>query len=83
MHIIKDGEGATKLIEINIKNARTIKDAKSVGMCIANSSLVKTAFFGEDANWGRIICAIGYSGVNFNPDSISLALENIYLYKRY
>lgn len=79
--IIKDGEGATKLIEINVNNAKTLKDAKKACIAIANSNLVKTAFFGEDANWGRILCALGYSGAKFNPDKIKLSFEDIDLYK--
>lgn len=78
--IIKDGEGATKFIEINVKEAPTFKDAKLVGMSVANSNLVKTAFFGNDDNWGRIICAIGYSNANFNPDKITLSIGDIELY---
>ncbi len=79
--IVKDGEGATKLIEINVKNAKTLKDAKNACIAIANSNLVKTAFFGEDANWGRIICALGYSGADFIPEKIILSIGDIDLYK--
>ena len=61
--IIKDGEGATKFISINIKNASSIKEAKNVGMHVGNSLLVKTALFAEDANWGRILSAIGNSEI--------------------
>ena len=61
--IIKDGEGATKFISINIKNASSFKEAKNVGMHIGNSLLVKTALFAEDANWGRILSAIGNSEI--------------------
>lgn len=70
--IIKDGEGATKLIEVCIKGARTHHEAQVVAFAIARSSLVKTAFFGEDANWGRIIAAAGNAGVSFNPDKLDL-----------
>ncbi|HOV14496.1 MAG TPA: bifunctional glutamate N-acetyltransferase/amino-acid acetyltransferase ArgJ [Spirochaetota bacterium] len=78
--IVEDGEGATKLIEINVKNAKTEKEAKEIAMTIAQSSLVKTAFFGEDANWGRIICALGYSYTNFDPDKVKLSFENLVLF---
>ena len=67
-----DGEGATKLVEIAVEKARTPSEAERVARTIANSPLVKTAFFGEDANWGRILCAAGYSGVPINPDRIDV-----------
>ena len=79
--IVKDGEGATKIIEINTINAKSIKDAKKACETIANSNLVKTAFFGEDANWGRLLCALGYSGVNFIPEKIKLSIGDIDLFK--
>lgn len=66
--IAADGEGATKFITINVHGAQNFPDAKKVGMSVANSPLVKTAFFGEDPNWGRTICAVGYSGVKINPE---------------
>ena len=72
--IARDGEGATKLVEIRIRNAPSFTDAKAVAKAIANSNLVKTAIFGEDANWGRIICAVGYSGIDINPDRIDIYL---------
>lgn len=79
--IVSDGEGATKLIEININNAKTVSEAKQACMAIAKSSLVKTAFFGEDANWGRIICALGYSGVNIIPEKTTLSFDNLVMFK--
>ncbi|MEX1378181.1 MAG: bifunctional glutamate N-acetyltransferase/amino-acid acetyltransferase ArgJ [Eubacteriales bacterium] len=63
-----DGEGATKLITINIKGAKTFEDAKLIAHSIAKSPLCKTAAFGEDANWGRLLTAAGYSGAQFDPD---------------
>ena len=72
--IVRDGEGATKFIEIEVINAGSAVDAKKVVKSILNSNLVKTAFFGEDANWGRIICSIGYSGADFNIDEIEVLL---------
>lgn len=67
--VVRDGEGATKFITINVKNAKSYEDAKTIASTIANSSLFKTAMYGQDANWGRILCAIGYSDVS-SPDSV-------------
>lgn len=65
--IVIDGEGATKFIEVRIKGARNEEAAMIAGKSVATSNLVKTAAFGEDANWGRILAAVGYSGIEFNP----------------
>lgn len=70
--IVLDGEGATKLLNIKIKNAKDLEDAKLAAKAVAHSPLVKTAFFGEDANWGRVLCAVGYSGCYVNPDKTDL-----------
>lgn len=70
--IVLDGEGATKFLEVNIKGAKDEKSAKILAKSVITSNLVKTAFFGEDANWGRILAALGYSGVKFNPDGVSI-----------
>ena len=70
--IVKDGEGATKLIEIHVKGAIAFHDAKAIALAIGRSNLVKTAFFGEDANWGRIIAAAGTAGVSFDPDKMDM-----------
>ncbi|WP_088815233.1 MULTISPECIES: bifunctional glutamate N-acetyltransferase/amino-acid acetyltransferase ArgJ [Listeria] len=70
--IARDGEGATKLIEVAVNGATSELDARMIAKKIVSSSLVKTAMFGGDANWGRIICAIGYSGGRFSPDYISI-----------
>lgn len=75
-NIAKDGEGATKLIEVELHNARTLQDAKICAKSIITSSLVKSAFFGSDANWGRIFCAIGYSGADFNPDKVHISFKS-------
>jgi len=64
--VVKDGEGATKFVEIEVRNARNPIEAKRAAMTVAKSSLVKTALFGEDANWGRIMAALGYSGVEMD-----------------
>jgi glutamate N-acetyltransferase/amino-acid N-acetyltransferase len=64
--VVKDGEGATKFVEIEVRNARNPGEAKRAAMTVAKSSLVKTALFGEDANWGRIMAALGYSGIEMD-----------------
>lgn len=75
--IAQDGEGATKLIEVTVLNGSDPFSARMAAKKVVGSSLVKTAIFGEDPNWGRIICAIGYSGVEINPDTIDIFLGNI------
>lgn len=79
--IVFDGEGATKYIEISVNNACSHKDAKQAAKSVATSNLVKTAFFGEDCNWGRIICALGYSGIQFNPEKIKIYIGDMLLFK--
>ncbi len=74
--IIKDGEGASKFITIKVKGAKSKKSAKKIAFSIANSPLVKTAIAGEDANWGRIIMAIGKSGQPANRDKIKIYIGN-------
>jgi glutamate N-acetyltransferase / amino-acid N-acetyltransferase len=75
--IARDGEGATKLIEIIIRQAKDLQEARTVGMAIARSPLVKTAFFGGDANWGRILSAIGSCGVDLDPRRVDLYVDQI------
>lgn len=75
--IVKDGEGATKFVEIRITGADDNADAKRAAMAVANSSLVKTAFFGQDANWGRIFAAVGYSGSRVDQSLLSLHFDDI------
>jgi glutamate N-acetyltransferase/amino-acid N-acetyltransferase len=75
--IIADGEGATKLIKVTINNAKTILDADTIAKSIANSPLVKTAFNGADANWGRIISAAGKSGADFNPLKTNIFFDDL------
>jgi len=79
--IARDGEGATKFVEILVRGAEKYEDARRVAKAIAHSALVKTALYGEELNWGRIICAVGYSGVSFDPDEISLSLCGIPLFR--
>lgn len=75
--IVQDGEGATKLIRIAVIGAQTVDDAKAAAKAVANSPLVKTAFFGEDCNWGRIVSAIGASGIRFDPDRVEISVDRI------
>jgi glutamate N-acetyltransferase / amino-acid N-acetyltransferase len=75
--IVHDGEGATKFVEIVVKGALSDADSKQAAMAIANSLLVKTAFFGQDANWGRILAAIGYSGIDVDQDRVQLAFDDV------
>ena len=78
--IAADGEGATKFITVHVKGAKSFSDAKTVGMSVANSPLVKTAFFGEDPNWGRVICAVGYAGVPMDPNHTTVKFGGIPVY---
>jgi glutamate N-acetyltransferase/amino-acid N-acetyltransferase len=80
--IARDGEGATKLVEIAVEGARTTSAAEQVARAVAYSPLVKTAFFGEDANWGRILCAVGYSGIAINPDKIDIFFDDVDIVRR-
>jgi glutamate N-acetyltransferase/amino-acid N-acetyltransferase len=80
--VVKDGEGATKSINILIRGARNKEDAKQAAYTVAHSPLVKTAFFGEDANWGRILCALGYSGARIDPNRIDLFFDQIPIVRR-
>ena len=70
--IVKDGEGASRFIEMRVTGASSKADARTLARAVISSSLVKAAFFGADANWGRILCAMGYSGASFNPDLVDL-----------
>lgn len=74
--IVKDGEGATKVAKITVKGAKTEKDAEKIARVLGTSQLVKTAFFGQDPNWGRIVAAAGRAGVAFNPDKIDLFFDD-------
>ena len=78
--IAADGEGASKFLTINVTGAENFADAKKVGMSVANSPLVKTAFFGQDANPGRTICAVGYSGVKFFPEKVTIKFGGLTVY---
>jgi len=75
--LVRDGEGATKVIEITVEGARTLRDAQRVAYAIADSNLVKTAFFGCDPNWGRIISAAGSAGLSLPVDQVQLFFEDL------
>lgn len=74
--IAGDGEGATALFEVKVVGARTKEDAVTLSKSVVTSSLTKAAIYGHDANWGRILCAMGYSGVQFDPEKVDLYFES-------
>ena len=74
--VVKDGEGATKLITAHVSDASSLEDAKKQAKSVITSNLVKAAFFGEDVNWGRILCALGYSETNFDSDKVTLKFKS-------
>ena len=78
--IASDGEGATKFLTVNVKGTKSFADAKTIGMSVAKSPLVKTAFFGEDPNWGRVICAVGYAGIPMDPQKTVVKFGGIPVY---
>jgi len=80
--MIKDAEGGTKLSEIIVQGAKTVADARKVAETIAGSSLVKTALFGQDANWGRILAAAGRAGVDMDPDTVDIYFDDVLLVKK-
>ena len=75
--IARDGEGATKLVEVRVEGARTAAEARLAAETVANSPLVKTTLFGEDINWGRIMAALGRSGAQFNPTEVDIGVDEI------
>lgn len=79
--IARDGEGATKFVEILVRGASDFEAARTVAKAVANSPLVKTAIYGEEFNWGRIVCAVGYSGIPFDPERVSLSLNGIPVFR--
>ena len=74
--IVRDGEGATKFIEVSVINAESVFEAKLLAKAVIKSNLVKTAFYGEDANWGRVLSSIGASGVQFDPNTVDLIFSS-------
>ncbi|KAJ3050379.1 hypothetical protein HK097_008670 [Rhizophlyctis rosea] len=86
--IVRDGEGATKFVDIQVEGARSFEEAKHIASTVATSPLVKTAIYGKDANWGRIVCAVGYAGVPIVPERVNLhfgpgdgTLDALHLFK--
>ncbi len=79
--LVKDGEGATKLVEIIVNGASSDEDADRVSQTVSHSNLVKTALFGEDANWGRIVAAIGRAGVPIEPNRIDIFFNDVQMVK--
>ncbi|MBI3005375.1 MAG: bifunctional glutamate N-acetyltransferase/amino-acid acetyltransferase ArgJ [Ignavibacteriales bacterium] len=80
--IARDGEGATKLIEVLVTGADSEEQAAGAARAVANSNLVKTAIHGADANWGRILAAVGYSGIDFNPDNVEISFGDVPVLKK-
>lgn len=77
MAICRDGEGVTKVVKVEVTGAGSVKEARQVAQTIATSNLVKTALFGEDANWGRVMAAIGRAGVPINPSKLNLSFGGV------
>jgi glutamate N-acetyltransferase/amino-acid N-acetyltransferase len=75
--IVRDGEGRTKVVEIVVRGAKSVRGAERMAFRIAHSPLVKTAFFGQDPNWGRIMAALGAAGVAFDPHTVSIAFDDV------
>jgi len=81
MKVCRDGEGVTKVVQLVVTGAKSTDDAKQIAKTIGTSSLVKTALFGEDANWGRIIAALGRSGIPIEPNGVALAFDAVPIVK--
>jgi glutamate N-acetyltransferase/amino-acid N-acetyltransferase len=81
LDMVQDGEGATKLVAVKVTGAPSREDARKVAYTVSESPLVKTAFFGQDANWGRIIAAVGRSGVSVQPDAIQIYFDQVHMVK--
>ncbi|MFV0421177.1 bifunctional glutamate N-acetyltransferase/amino-acid acetyltransferase ArgJ [Oleidesulfovibrio sp.] len=79
--LVQDGEGATKVLRINVQGATDTLDAEKAARTVGHSQLVKTAFYGKDANWGRIVAALGRSGAKFNPDGVSVTISGVTIFK--
>ncbi|SHK19762.1 bifunctional glutamate N-acetyltransferase/amino-acid acetyltransferase ArgJ [Desulforamulus aeronauticus] len=75
--IARDGEGATRLIEVTVNGALTLQDGQKAARSVAGSNLFKAAVFGKDANWGRILCAVGYSGATFDPSTVDIFIGEV------
>lgn len=79
--IARDGEGASKFLEVRVTGSKTLDDARKIARSVTGSSLVKSALYGEDANWGRILAAAGYSGAEFNPHKADIFMNNLQVAK--
>lgn len=79
--IVRDGEGATKFVTVTVTGAVSDEQARKAAMAVANSCLVKTAFYGQDANWGRILAAVGYSGIMVDQDRVDLSFNDVLMAK--
>jgi glutamate N-acetyltransferase/amino-acid N-acetyltransferase len=79
LQVVRDGEGATKFVTVDVEGAATEADARKIGLAIANSPLVKTAIAGEDANWGRVVMAVGKSGATADRDRLSIRFGDIWV----
>jgi len=75
--IVKDGEGATKIFEVNVIGAKNDAEAKILARAVTNSNLVRTAIYGSDPNWGRIMAALGSTGIKFDPDLVEVTMDNL------
>ena len=80
--IVRDGEGATKLAEVRIQGARSLREARQAAEAVATSPLVKTTLFGQDINWGRVMAALGRSGARFDPARVDLSVDEIPVVRR-
>ncbi len=74
--VARDGEGATHLLEVEVGGAPSLAAARTIARAVTGSNLVKTAIFGRDANWGRVLCAAGYSGADFDPGKADIYLKS-------
>jgi glutamate N-acetyltransferase/amino-acid N-acetyltransferase len=77
LKLVEDGEGTTKVVEIRVEGSRSLTEAKKVALAVANSKLVKTAFFGADPNFGRIMAAVGYAGVPLKPERVDVSFDRV------
>jgi len=82
LKLVEDGEGATKVVEIRVQGARSAAAAQRVAVSVANSQLVKTAFFGQDPNFGRIMAAVGYAGVPLNANHVDVSFNGVTVVKK-
>jgi glutamate N-acetyltransferase/amino-acid N-acetyltransferase len=82
LKMVEDGEGATKVVKIHVRGAKSQKSARGIADAVARSPLVKTSFFGEDPNWGRVFAAVGYSGETFDPSRVDIRYGSVSLVRR-